>query len=48
MNLLQAIKNNVVAVNVYSKAEVDTGLNLKADKSNSCARAEVTTFIETQ
>ena len=48
VNLLQAINNTYVAVNVYSKAEVDTGLNLKAGKYNSYTRAEITTFIEPQ
>ena len=41
MNLLQDIKNNDVAVNVYSKAEVDTGLNLKAGKTDTYPKAEV-------
>ena len=48
VNLLQAINNTYVAVNVYSKAEVDTGLNLKAGKYNSYTKAEITTFIEPQ
>ena len=30
VNILQAINNNAVAVNVYSKSAIDTGLNLKA------------------
>ena len=37
-----------MAVTGYSKAEVDTVLNLKADTSYSYTRAEIVTFIETQ
>ena len=40
VNLLQDVKNNDVAVNVYSKAEVYTGLNLKSDKCHTYPEAE--------
>ena len=41
VNLLQAVTNNDVAVNVYSKSAVHTGLNLKSDKFNTYPEAEI-------
>ena len=35
VDILQAINNNDVAVNVYRKSEFDTGLNLKADTTDN-------------
>ena len=41
VDILQAINNNDVSVNVYRKSEVDTGLNLKAYKTDNFPKAEV-------
>ena len=38
---MQAINTNDVAVNVYSKSEIDSGLNLKAGKTDNYPKAEV-------
>ena len=45
VNILQAINNNAVAVNVYSKTESDISLNLKADKLDTYPKAEVNVAI---
>ena len=44
-NILQAVNNTAVAVNVYSKAEVDTGINLKADDTYLKAEVNVALSI---
>ena len=41
INIIQAIHTNDVAANVYRKSEIDTGLNLKADKTNTYPNAEM-------
>ena len=39
--------NNPVAFNVYSKFEIDVGLNLKSDKDNTYSETEVDIFLST-
>ena len=41
VDILQSINNNAVSVNVCSKSEIDTGLNLKADKFNTSQKLKL-------